>query len=622
MLRRFPRLTLTLLVVALSAPFLGQPFHIDDRLYLEVADHILQHPFSPYDYPVVFEGLVTSDMASHSRLPLIPYYLAFIKLLTGSEREWIYHLAFLIFPIMAALAFYDLASRSVRFPVAASFLLVASPAVVVLSHTLMTDVALLSFWLVAFSRLVTICRGQARKSDWIICASGLLAAAFISLITAGLILLMLAYVLFQRAESEDSGSEVPMVPILCLLALPVLLWSGWFLQAYFQYDRLVLVNTVRHMVKRETFAGGLMGQKLLSFLLNAGGTFVFPLALWYAFAGKLSVRIFILIFYACFIPFYIWFTDWSWTQAALFALFFSTGLLVLWQALRNAGDLALWCCKTLFGKWFSRIVLTGFRDLAISWGEFRPEIPGTMKVEENCSGGSMSRREQLGKSPVPDRPLDYALVLWFFGILLAYLFLIYSGSARYSMLALPPVLLWWFRSLENRIKEPYFLRNLVGLGLVTSVLYALPIAYADYRFAALYPTVAAEITGRYQEPGRNIWFTGEWGFRYYFEKAGGKLLTRTAAEAKPGDIIVKPFVASPWVTLYDGDEYIDLLEQHYAPRNYPVRILDFASHAGFYSTGWGILPLSWNSTENWEWFNVFRVKKEYTGPIPEPESHF
>lgn len=100
------------------------------------------------------------------------------------------------------------------------------------------------------------------------------------------------------------------------------------------------------------------------------------------------------------------------------------------------------------------------------------------------------------------------------------------------------------------------------------------------------------------------------------------MLPRASNQANVGDVIIKPYIASPWVTLYDGDEYTDLLEQKIADEPFPLRILDFSSHAGFYSTGWGFLPYSYSLGENWEWFNVFRIKKQYSGPLPETEQHW
>ena len=53
-----------------------------------------------------------------------------------------------------------------------------------------------------------------------------------------------------------------------------------------------------------------------------------------------------------------------------------------------------------------------------------------------------------------------------------------------------------------------------------------------------------------------------------------------------------------------------------------LRLLDFGSRAGFYSTGWGMLPYSLASGDEWEWLNVYEVKKKYDGPVPEPEKHY
>ncbi|MGH9338195.1 MAG: glycosyltransferase family 39 protein, partial [Acidobacteriota bacterium] len=192
---RRARVVLILVIAATYLPFLNQAFHIDDRIYLQIADNILQKPFFPYDFEAIHEGFAAPDAASHSHLPLTSYYLALVKLLTGSEAEWVYHLAFIVFPLIAAFGFYDLASRYTCHPLAAACLLVVAPSFLVLSHTLMTDVPLLAFWIVALSSFMRIADGQAGRRDWLLCALSLLAAGFISLVTAGLILLMAVYAL-------------------------------------------------------------------------------------------------------------------------------------------------------------------------------------------------------------------------------------------------------------------------------------------------------------------------------------------------------------------------------------------------------------------------------------------
>lgn len=570
---RSPILILAPAVLAACLPFANKAFHVDDRIYLEVADNILRKPLYPYDYPAVFEGFVAPDAASHSHLPLTSYYLALLKWLVGSDVEWVFHIAFLVFPLLAVWSFYDLARRFVRHPRAAALLLLFSPAFLVLSHNLMTDVAFLAFWLLALSRFLRLCDGAGARKDWVLCALGLLGAGFISLLSAGLVLLMTGYLLVVWWKGGEERLDPRLAAgLILVLALPLLLWFFWYLRAYLHYDRLVLVNMLLHVSYRDAFSGALIGQKGLSFILNAGGALLFPLAIGYAFSGRWKTRLFLAFFLLCWLPFYPWLPGYSAPHIFLFALFLSSGALVLWE----------------------------FLSLLLSL------------LKKSSPAGDLPA---WAVGPA-DRGL---LLLWFFGIFAAYLFFFYSGSVRYSLLVLPPVILVWIRALELRVRDDYFRRNLVGLGVVLTAALGLSVAHADYEFASVYRRNAREIREEYAVPGRTVWYAGEWGFRYYIEKEGAKILPKTAVGPREGDIIVKPFVAMPWVTLYDSGEYIQVVEQRHARVRSPIRLLDFGSHAGFYSTGWGLLPFSLAGPKNWEWFNVFRVLKAYEGPIPEQE---
>ncbi len=559
-----PKAILVLIVALTYLPFINQAFHIDDPFYLEVAENTLKKPFFPYDFPAQQQGLTGPDAASHSHLPLTSYYLALIKAISGSDKEWIYHLAFLIFPILAALEFFDLAGAFVQSRFAVTLLLVGSPAFLVLSHTLMTDVPLLAFWILTLSRFLKIMEGKGLRRDWIALTLGLLAASFISLLSLGLILLMGASIYIRRfSPAQVHLSDIHLRRLLLIFSLPLLLWTLWYLRAYLHYDRFVLVNTLLHMNKREAFSLDLIGLKFISLIVNLGGAFLFPLVFWYGFARSVAVRIFLLIFLLSFVPFYMgfqWSQEWNWIHVFLFSLFLSTGLLIL-----------------------NKLLALLFKT---AWA-------------------------------FPDRSL---LLLWLLGIFAAYLLIFYNGSVRYALLALPPVILLWMNHLEKRIRKPFLRRNLIWLAVFLTTSYSLAIATADYRFANLYRSSASELSSDYSQPDRTIWFAGEWGFKYYMKKSGAKSITRTEIGPSAGDIIIKPYQALPWVTLYDGPSYTQLLEQRQASVTGTIRMLDFFSHAGFYSTGWGILPFSINTSDRWEWFNVFLVTQEYEGPIPDPET--
>ena len=544
---------LILLVLLTALPFLNQAFHIDDRIYLEIADNILDQPFFPYDYPPVFEGLVSPDAASHSHLPLVSYYLALI-LGTGNDQEWVFHLAFLVFPLLAVWGFYELARCFVRHPLAAASMLALSPGFFVLSHTLMADVALLAAWVVALSHFLKMVQGRAARRDWIICGLALTGAALLSLLSVGL-LLLLVVCWWWTPHRQVSGRV-----LLALLALPLLIWLLWFLRAYLHYDRLTLINLWGHMRQREAFSLQKGALKSLSLILNLGGVFLFPPVLWYALAGPISGRLLGLVGLLSLIPFYLGLSGWSGLQMLLFAVFLSSGLLVMVAAVKR-----------------------------------------------------------VDRASEPSASACWALAIcWFWGVAAICIFAVYSGSVRYSLLAAPPVILFWVRALEVRFKDDYLRRNLTGLGILLTALYSFLLAQADFQFAEVYRRAAREIQADYGADGRTVWFTGEWGFRYYLEKEGARILTRTSTEARPNDVLVKPYVASRWVTVYDSPEYLTLRERREARVKSSLRILDFSSHAGFYSTGWGILPFSVSSGEPWEWFNVYLVKKEFRGRVPEP----
>ncbi len=579
------RFLLVVLVLALTLPFLFKPFHIDDRSYLEVADNARENPLYPYDYPPVFEGLVTPDAASHSHLPLTSYYLALLGWLAGGKPEWFFHLGFLVFPLLAVWAFRDLAVRYTRFPTAAACLLIAGPGFLVLSHSLMTEVPLLAFWLLSISRFIGLASGEGRRGDWVLAGLALVGAALISLLSLALLLLLGAF-LWAQWRSPKLSSEVRW-GLLLLLLLPLVVWVGWYVRGYLHYDRLLLVRTVLHMDQRAAFSAALLGQKLASLVLNLGGALLFPAALWFGFGRARSLWLLpVLVLAPLAAP---WLAPESWTRSQVFllTLFAGTGLLTLWGVCRELAAL-------------------------------RPRLR-----ESGAPEGVAAEEAEGGGEPVRGQPLGWLLGLWFAGICASALLLYPSGGVRYSLLLAPPLILLWLKALEQKVYfSDYFLRNLVWLGVFLTIPFGVSIAYGDYRFARMYQQEARQLVADYGRPERQVWFTAEWGLRYYLEESGARLLPRTALGPRPGDVIIKPRVAFPWVTLFDGRSHTRLLEQRPTRMQFPIRLLDFESHAGFYSTGWGILPWSWADGRRWEWYNIYEVLKEYEGPIPEQERHW
>src|SRR5215470_6040561 len=112
-----PTRDLTLLIaltLALHLPFIGQAFHMDDVLYLDVAQNVYQDPVFPLDLPAAFEGL-HYNFWGHSHPPLNSYLIAALLLFhQRSPSEIFLHSSFLFFPLLVTIAFYFLSSRFIR----------------------------------------------------------------------------------------------------------------------------------------------------------------------------------------------------------------------------------------------------------------------------------------------------------------------------------------------------------------------------------------------------------------------------------------------------------------------------------------------------------------------------
>src|SRR5438876_3358683 len=139
----------------LSLPFIGQPLHLDDYFYLDIAENALHNPLFAQDMPYVFEGERFQDLASHSHPPLVSYYLALalVAMPDALGEATKFHLAFGAFPIIIGLSTYSLARAFSPYPLLVAMLTLAAPVVMVNSHTLIADVPTLAFYVLAMAAI-------------------------------------------------------------------------------------------------------------------------------------------------------------------------------------------------------------------------------------------------------------------------------------------------------------------------------------------------------------------------------------------------------------------------------------------------------------------------------------
>jgi hypothetical protein len=143
--------------------------------------------------------------------------------------------------------------------------------------------------------------------------------------------------------------------------------------------------------------------------------------------------------------------------------------------------------------------------------------------------------------------------------------------------------------------------GLVGAGALMGTL----ILQADANFAGLGRRAADELIRPNTAAGRNVWFNANWGFQWYAERAGGKILTTTPPRPQAGDFVVsarETITAIPIQSFRQRELVATVTDA--SPGG---RIVSSELGAGFYSNGWGYLPWAWGSTEI-DRFELWRLR--------------
>jgi len=213
------------------AIFLNKPFHIDDTLFLNIGRILPWSILGDSMGDISFLGRVYQDLSPYESThpPLIPYFLKLIG--AGFDQYapfWLYHLFFLVFPFLVLVEGWNLSKRKNVSPVWTWFL-VFSPLFFVNATNLMTDIAMLCFWLGGIASIIAFCEDGTRKHA--LKAMGYLTGAFFtSYQSICLVPLLILYILVNGERKRRS---------LLLLAAPTVVFFVYLVLAA-QYESFVL----------------------------------------------------------------------------------------------------------------------------------------------------------------------------------------------------------------------------------------------------------------------------------------------------------------------------------------------------------------------------------------------
>ena len=541
---------LVFIVAACAIPFLGQPFHMDDGFYMDMARNVRHNPLFPNDAPYMFQGVLWPDMGSHSHPLFQTYFLAGIQSLFGEGpgREWIYHLFALLFPILAVLSFYWMCARFVARPLWPAMLLACSPLFMVTQHTLMTDMPMLAFWLGAICCFLWAT--QLRHTGLYVLSAGFqVAAAFTSFQALALIPLLGFYHL-RRGRGKTAWISLAAAPTVIV---------AWYAANCIHYGRPLWEITAEYIQSRNPLGPGVLWTKWLSILEYQGWLIIFPLFIFYLLARDLKWRALVFALIAS-----IYVAQWSvpdyrWIDKGIFVAGLTAGFFVTLE----------------MGK--------------IAWSAF------------------FKGRETIGLERIDGQFIG----LWYFGFFAYCLFFLTEGSARYILPMLPPVILCFFRLLEvseileYRIPRRWVSSAMLASGsLVLSLVWGLALSRADLEFAEIYPKAAAEFS-RIADDLKS-YSSGEWGFRYYLGRTGAPPLPENGSLVRGASFIAVPKLAHPNEIPADLRSMAMLVERLVYRSQTPLRTMDWQTPSAFYSTGWGLIPFSL-SDSNLEEIEIFQI---------------
>jgi len=262
-------LLLLALLLALTLPFAGKAFTIDDPTVLAVARQIRADPLAPYSFTINWDDPQGHDQPGFTinNPPLVYAYYAAVTAVAG-ESEVTLHLAGLVFPATALLAMVWLGRRFARGGVGPAVALLGASGFLVLAHNIMLDVPLVALILAALALFIGGVDADDPRRLW---AGALLVAAVCLTKYTGLYVIPLAgaYVALQRKPRH-----------LLYLLLPVGLFGAWCLHNQLVYGFLHFVSSSSILSR----AGTVFPNRIASVLICMGGALAFPpaLAVWLA----------------------------------------------------------------------------------------------------------------------------------------------------------------------------------------------------------------------------------------------------------------------------------------------------------------------------------------------------
>jgi 4-amino-4-deoxy-L-arabinose transferase-like glycosyltransferase len=243
---------LVAICVCLNSFFLTKAFHIDDTFTITISRAISQNPLHP-------------SCSWGSNPIILGYYFAPLIRLFG-ESEWVMHLFYLPFTILAVAAMYFISLRFTGCGMLPALSLFLTPAFLISSQSIMLDIPLLAFSLAALAVFIW---GIDNNQRGLLFCSGVLVSIAVLIKYSGLLFIGVMAIYAVCAGKRRA---------LLYLCIPLLLFAGW---AYFNLAFYKIFPFIGAAITRfnEMIAAGLwhiLYKRFFTLLSFLSGTSLLP----------------------------------------------------------------------------------------------------------------------------------------------------------------------------------------------------------------------------------------------------------------------------------------------------------------------------------------------------------
>ncbi len=456
-------------------PFLDKPFHIDDPVYLWVAQQIQQHPLDFYGFVKNWSLSDAPMYEINKNPPGVSYFIALAAALVGWS-EIALHAIFLLPLLALSVGVYRLAEQLCTRPALATVLAMLAPVTLVSSSNVMSDTLTLAL---AVWAAIYWLRGLDRaKASMLFIAMTLASLAILTKYLAiSFLPLFIAYALMKRRPLK-SWAPTLLVPVFIVGA-----YQFW-------YYRLYGMNP---FAGAASFAAGFdePGRAI-----PPGARFTIGLS----FLG------------GCYI-------------ASLFLL------PLLWQPKHALVVLAIPLTSLLalftFGNDFAQSLIHPAYTPATAF-----HIQLALFSSAGFAALALATCE-IWRNRDPESTL---LALWIFGFFVFSTFINWTVNGRTMLPMAPAVGILLARNIGANVS---WRSPLLIVPVSASALIALAVLWSDVQLARAGKTAGANFADDASAAPANIWIQGDWGSRWYFEQAGAQPFDTKLPSLRVGDTVIQ-----------------------------------------------------------------------------------